>query len=468
MWPFVDPAECQAAEQCLAHHQPLEAARILLAETHRDHMAVRKLLRRIAPQLVELARQAFETGNVLVAAEFIECAEQCAELPPDARALRDRITHDLKELRQQQDWAQRRLEQANRWAREGRLHSALGMIEPLEDEPQAARCRLDWQQDIGRLDHYAVEIRQHLANAEFPAAEAVLKKARELAPGQPLVLCLEQELRSARPGANEVSVLLDVLASTDTSPAVADDPRVAIRPSSPNKGARLLLSGLATIGDVLLLSEPIITVGTRQDATVDLPIQAMLRQRHALLIREKLPGPRGERHRLAPLAGATVLVNGGAIPDGSTAWLVHGDRIQLGPEICRWTYRRSIGDSATAVLEQTRPDGAVAVTPTGVPIRRVVLLDDELRIGRESQGNQLVDPGLPVSRLKLSHSNDQWRAAIEHGALFVNDGEASDDPCRPLRLPAELVLFADGPELIGHALQGDRGEYKRTLKLETM
>ena len=225
---------------------------------------------------------------------------------------------------------------------------------------------------------------------------------------------------------------------------------------------------MSTAGDVLLLPRPIITIGTPQDATVDLPIQALLRHRHALLIREKLPGPRGERHRLVPLAGATVLVNGGAIPNGGTVWLTHGDRIQFGPEICRWTYRRTVADSATAVLEQTRPDGAVAVTPNGAPIRRVVLLDDELRIGREAQGNQLVESSLPVHRLRLFLDGGAWRATVEHGALFVNDGDESDDLCRPLCLPTELVLFADGPELIGSALQGERREYKRTLKLRVV
>jgi hypothetical protein len=31
MWPFSNPLECKVAEQCLAHGNPLEAARVLLA-----------------------------------------------------------------------------------------------------------------------------------------------------------------------------------------------------------------------------------------------------------------------------------------------------------------------------------------------------------------------------------------------------------------------------------------------------
>lgn len=37
MWPFVDPIECRQAELCLAHGQPLEAARILLAARYHVH-----------------------------------------------------------------------------------------------------------------------------------------------------------------------------------------------------------------------------------------------------------------------------------------------------------------------------------------------------------------------------------------------------------------------------------------------
>lgn len=460
MWPFLDPIECRQAALYLAHGQPLEAARILLAAKAKEHKAVREGLLKVGPALIEQARQTLAAGELLVAEEMLTCAGQCVELPAEARKLYDQISRQLHERQQQHDWAQRRLAQADRWAHDGRLHSALGMIESLDNDPLAARRRLDWQQAVARLDRYAVEFRDHLSKAEFPAAAAVLRKARELAPDQPLVLCLQQELEAACPPA--ASLPPTPVMSPMTSRETEIPARPTIHPSA--RTARLLLTGLSNSGDVLVLPQSLITIGTPRDATVELPIQALLRRRHALLIREPAPGPKGQCHRLAPLAGAAVLVNGQRIANDETAWLKHDDLLQFGPDICRWLYRRPVADSPTAVLQQARPGGAAAVAPDGRSIARIVLLADELTVGRQARENHLVEAGFPVERLRLTVDDGGWRAAVKGGVLFVQNDD-SEHPAQPLRLPAELMLYADGPELIGNALQGERGEYKRSLKL---
>lgn len=214
-----------------------------------------------------------------------------------------------------------------------------------------------------------------------------------------------------------------------------------------------------------VVAKPIVTLGTPRESAVDMPIQARLRPQHALIVRETKPGPNGETHRLIPSAGALVRVNDATINDGSSVWLTHGDRLQIGPEISRWTYRRPVKDSKTAVLEQTRPDGAVATLSGGITVRRVVLLDDELRIGRDRGQNHLLEAGFPVSRLRLVFRSGHWRAVAERGALFINDGDDSDDAARTMNLPAELVLFNDDQNILAGALQGERQDYTRTLRL---
>jgi hypothetical protein len=56
--------------------------------------------------------------------------------------------------RQQQDqhWRQDRLRTAEQWARQGRLYSAIGLVEPLaDDDATAARRKQDWAADAARL-----------------------------------------------------------------------------------------------------------------------------------------------------------------------------------------------------------------------------------------------------------------------------------------------------------------------------
>ncbi|MCA9155849.1 MAG: hypothetical protein KDA38_13720, partial [Planctomycetales bacterium] len=313
------------------------------------------------------------------------------------------------------------------------------------------------------LERYAAEVRQHLAQSEFAAAQAVLKKAGQLAPGHPLVLCLEQEIRQSAPTAAVPESTPSVTSTTDQRKAIAIEPRRY--PVLRQDNARFLLAGLATAGELLVVAKPLVTLGSPRETDVDMPIQARLRPQHALIVRQTSPGPNGETHRLIPSAGAFVRVNDATVNEGSSVWLTHGDRLQIGPEISRWTYRRPVKDSKTAVLEQTRPDGAVATLSGGITVRRVVLLDDELRIGRDREQNHLVEVGFPVSRLRLVFRSGHWRAVAERGALFINDSDDSDEAARPMNLPAELVLFNDDQNLLAGALQGERQDYTRTLRL---
>jgi hypothetical protein len=110
-----------------------------------------------------------------------------AVLSPPDETLRRQLVERREQLAQDRQWREQRLDRAAQWARDGRLRSALGLVEPLEAEPEAARRRRDWQFDLETLERYGREFEHHLQANELTAASAVLAKANQLAPLDPKV-----------------------------------------------------------------------------------------------------------------------------------------------------------------------------------------------------------------------------------------------------------------------------------------
>ncbi|MCL4206099.1 MAG: FHA domain-containing protein [Pirellulaceae bacterium] len=480
MWKWLDPIECRIAQQCLAHGQTLEAAKYLLAGPHREHRAVRELLLRIGPELVAQAQQAFDVGDLPIAQELIGCAAQCGELPPAAQALQQEIVRCCRRQQHDQQWRERRLQAADAWAGQGRLQSALGLIEPLADgDPDAARRKQDWTADAARLEGYVHQFDEYLAQGRWKAAEAVLRKAQEAAPGQPQVLCMEQALDEARPAparspsthtdpATPMEHTADPVASGQcVSPSKETVSFIAERANTPASVMRLLLAGLPGIGPVLILRQPVVLVGTANDPSVQLPLQAMLHRRHAMLVRDKTCGERVQ-FRVGPMSGCAVSVNHVPIPDGQTQVLSDGDVLQFANEHCRWTFRQPETGAcrSSAVLQQTRPASAYAVAPGGAQVRCIVLAGDELVIGRDRMAAHLAEAGLPVPQLRLAWQAGGLYAHVAGGALFVNGTQADPAKGIPVGLPAELDLYADGDRLAGEALLGAGGLYEMKLLLQ--
>jgi hypothetical protein len=192
MWPFSNPLECKVAEQCLAQGNPLEAARVLLAAKQPEHRAVRALLLRIGPHLATLGRQAAADNDILIAAELLEVAAQCGSLPPADETLRRQLVERREQLARDRQWREQRLDRAAQWARDGRLRSAIGLVDPLDTDPEAARRRRDWQFDLETLERYVHEFETHLQSEDLAAAAVVLNKAHELAPLDPKVWTMRQ------------------------------------------------------------------------------------------------------------------------------------------------------------------------------------------------------------------------------------------------------------------------------------
>jgi hypothetical protein len=454
MWKWLDPIECRIAQQCLAHGQTLEAAKHLLAGSHREHRAVRDLLLRIGPELVEQARQSLAAGDALVAGQLIDCAAQCGELPPAARALQAEIARICERQQQDQHWRRNRLQTAEQWARQGRLQSAIGLVEPLAgDDPP--RLGTNWTGPPTPRGWTAMSASsttiwpRTIRRGRSGAAQGPRGGARS-APGA----VHERVAGPARPAVASSPVRVDDMAVPDAAPATPtatstfswslEQPDDINRNAVGNAAipARLLLTGLPSHGPVLIIRDSVVLVGTTKDPDVQLPLQAMLHRRHALLIREKSRDGNSP-FRVAPLTGCAVSVNGARIPEGQTRTLTDGDIIQFGNEHCRWTFRQpetEIGSEtgayprfvssfqSTALLQQTRPASACAVAPDGTQVRCVVLAGDELIIGRDRAAAHLVEPGLPARQLRLAWQADGLYA---HAASAACHSSTAPRPTLP-------------------------------------
>lgn len=435
---WLEPIDCRAAEECLREGQLLEAAKILLGSKDREHRCARRLLLRISPQLVEQAREAHQKDKSLAAAELIECAGRCAELDHEAQALRERILCECTEREKQDNWQNRRLQQAKDWAEDGRIHSALGLLEPVAEEPDARRLLADWQEDLRRFEGYVEQFEKLLADDQLDAAAAVLKKARAVARNQLQVLCMEKTLRQAM--AESTEALHDELGHPvpdDQAAAEPPSPGLEPRPIA-NRSVSFALSGLSRYGSVLVVSQPVVSIGNHTSDWVQIPMHARIHRQHALLLREPDRENQRHRYRIVPYLGCEVLVQGRAVDDSCP--LRDGDVVQLGNELCRWIFRQPVAGSATALLEQASGAAATIHTPDGGEFRTVVLAEESVIIGCTSVADDahLVEPGLPAMRLRLRWHKDGLRAEIEDGTLFVDpDGDG------PLTVPGSLSVFTD-------------------------
>lgn len=450
MWPFSNPLECKVAEQCLAQNNPLEAARVLLAAQQPVHRAVRALLLRIGPQLVALGRQAAAEDDVLVAAELLEVAARCGSLSPPDETLRRQLVERREQLAQDRQWREQRLDRAAQWARDGRLRSALGLVAPLDADPEAARRRRDWQFDLETLERYGQEFERHLQANERAAAEAVLAKANQLAPLDPNVWAMRQALQPAGvPSDPPSSVAPAAHAPTASWQAESqvEQPasggefvvpcacRIASGVFEP-----LVLSGLTALGDVYVVARPHILIGTPREPGVDLPMSARLHGREALLVRE--PAGRGvECWRIVPLGAAIVTVCGERVAAPASRTLVDGDILEFETAQCRWRFRLPLADSATAVLDVVRPAAANISLPGQGSCDFVALVADRLVIATDRTQGHLVQRDLP-GRLTLRPCAAGWEVESNGAPLFA-DSE---------RLPARLTMYADQPGLARHVV----------------
>jgi len=420
---WLDPADCLAARDALQRGCPLEAGGLLLKSPHRGHRAARQLLGEIAVQLVQQAETAYSHGELLVAGENINCAAECAELTPEAAALRLQINGGLAELQKQQQWQAQRLARARAWADQGRVRSAMGLLKPIADDGDAQRLGLDLDEQLARMDRYLGEARDLLVRGNLTAASQRLTMAQAIHAADSRVLQLQRELNAAMRAF-----------SPDESPEPLRKPIV-------DRTTRFALGYHA-----LVVSQDEITIGSGCHRTPSLPMFARIHSCHARVIRDH------GRYRLAncqpsyrtlvqnkliqdevPLADGDLIA---FLPDkhGSDRGIVQPDELH-----CQWRFSIPAIGSTTAVLRREKPGGCMVHTPVG-EFGQVVLLDDHLEICPGPPAH-LVLTRLPCKRLTLSWRPKGLVIGATNGMIEVAEATPSDgEDSVILEIPSHITI----------------------------
>ena len=488
-----DPYHCRVARDLVAKGQHLDAVRLLSQSPDRDHRAARQLLAECQPRLIESIGQSAEAMLWDRAAELLEAAALCGELPVEAVALKDRV---LAGQRRAHEQAQR-LEQARDWARQGRVVSALDLLRPLEGHADAAgrdaRVVLDVQADLeerlSRGERYLAEAAELLDRGLLPAARDRLDRARETHANHPRLAALEERHRRVLAEQSPLPVAVPQPAAPDRLPPLVSfvtptapvgwtpRPSESCRLGTPARHNRhdgqecpsyderartdgtSILRGEAHVPSRFLINDELLVITTEEAVIgnargrgVNVPLLANVHSRHALIVRHR------RDYQLVGLPNCTTLVNGE--PLTGTRLLTDGDIIQFGPPGCLWRFLCPVPHSATAIFESVGSLASSIPLPSEdarqIHCQRFVMLADELVLTPGDDGHYSL-PELPARELRLQASPTGITLLATEAVVFVersDNNERLDDA--PLNWPSRLLIRTtlDETELLRRSLLG--------------
>lgn len=87
---------------------------------------------------------------------------------------RRRLVERREQLARDRQWREQQSDRAAQLAGDGRLRSAVSLVDPLDTVPEAARRRRDWQFDLAMLERYVHEFETHLQRIEAKAVLCVM------------------------------------------------------------------------------------------------------------------------------------------------------------------------------------------------------------------------------------------------------------------------------------------------------
>ena len=123
--------------------------------------------------------------------------------------------------------------------------------------------------------------------------------------------------------------------------------------------------------------------------------------------------------------------------------LANRDVIELGNSHCRFRFLLPVADSTTAVLERFEPGGACVHTRDGTQFRRVVLLDDRLKISPKPPAHLVLDE-LPCEHFTLGWEASGLVIQACDGMVVVDEQVLSNaDYPRVLTIPSRLLMDAN-------------------------
>jgi len=446
---WLDPIECKAAQDYLRQNRPREAAELLLKSKYRDHRAVRNLLVEVgqkliaqAEELIAQAEETFEVQVITAARATLRLAAECAALDARGLALQARID---------KLWAEKeRLEQARAEERakvaakieEARGLVALGEFDTarhiLEQLPASdARDVIDEIELAARRFDQAVNgCRAAVAAGDAGLARHHWETIKQLSPRCPVLQQLAGEI--ARLAAHNNGL------------------RVSARPVS-DRRQRFFL------GDELVLSESEIAIGAPRDEQVQLPVLGRIHRRHAVLCRDRSGWQIvvcRDRHG----SSCSVRVNGEKVE--SVARLQNGDRVSLGDPDREWVFRLPVAGSWTAIWEAAPNSEGGIFCSSGYPLKRAVLLADELRIQPIAPAH-LVLKNIPCRSvvLRWGSSGLEWATEGAESRMEAPGITWSPDD-HIVYLPANLVIEShwDEAERLGRILVSPDASEKMVLK----
>lgn len=364
------------AEEAADHGQWDEACRLLLEGDLRQFLPGKRLSVKVAEQLAQRARRraihgetagawrdwqaarslAGDVDAVLEARqEMVELglgeAEGHLESGESAHALRlleemERYPIDGEPIRWLKEVAQR-MDEARRLARRGHF----GQAESQLQVAAAIRPRLDYLQNManqyrGKIEPFrrlTQELHDAMTQEQWTVAVRLADEVLELAPENSLA----QHVRR-RAWAHVGAPITDSCAAVATSPGNgaarrgdAQSPLADERSLSPRTpGTRFLLWIDGVGGYFVCLGDEVLLGQAQPLQHIDVPIQADLSRRHAIIARK------GDGYVIQPMHSTRV--NSRSIRD--TTLLSDGDEIQLGGNV-RWRFRQPHALSASARLE---------------------------------------------------------------------------------------------------------------------
>lgn len=481
-----DPYDCRVARDLVTKGQDLDAVRVLSRSPDRDHRAARQLLAECQPRLIQSADQVAELMLWDRAAELLEAAALCGQLPVEAITLKDRV---LAGQRRAHEQAQR-LEQAQDWAGQGRVVSAIDLLRPLEGNADTAGrdagavldAQADLEERLSRGERYLAEAAELLDHGLLPTARDRLDRARETHAHHPRLAALEERYRRVLVEQSPLPVACVGWMPRPSEPLSPSEPLrmdTPIRhdgqdcPSYAEKartdGASILrreahLPSRFLIDDELLvITTEEAVIGNARGRGVTVPLLANVHSRHALVVRHR------RDYQLVALPNCATLVNGE--PLTGTRLLADGDIIQFGLPGCLWRFQRPVSNSATALFESVGSLASSIPLPGAdsgqIHCQRFVMLADELVLTPADDGHHSL-PELPAQELRLRASPTGITLRATEAVVFVerpNGYERLDDA--PLNWPSRLLIRTtlDEAELLRRSLLGQRSPDEMSLTL---
>gem|GEM_PF-1984182 len=472
---FFRPREVLEAEHWLKQNNPRQAAHALLRARDPEHSDVVACKKKVAEQLIAIARQEYASGALWASYEAVSLARQLTPLNGENAAFADSVKQACERKKNLEEALQAVEQDVRRWLNKRQYQSALNLVQSFlgsltGQTLDAARMRLLHLQAKAQAAQQRVEsllnqAEQHLERGEYEAAQQVLAQLRdEISPEdyrhRQLCTRMEQEL-GQREFQNWIQEAQRAVRNEDLPRALAcwrragelrpDDPEVRrlaheVHQLEQQLRHRKICVRICERTQRFVLARHWLVVSASEavlglDSHATVPLLGRLHRQHARIFRDH------GRYQILPCHDrrgqlCAVYVNGMRI-DRPHA-LRHGDRIALGENlemaIC-FRFQQPIHGSGTALLLGNET-GRIRVPQQACS--HVVLLDDAVSFAPPSEQKHACWQELPCSfRLAWSAEGLVWETHNGEALLLAQEGKCvARLRTGPVHVPSTLELTA--------------------------